>query len=280
MFSRIVVLIACIACTYNVLAQAEFGVFAGVANYGGELAPSRITAQELNASGGIFLRSNVSKHFAIRGGFTIGRISGDDANQSSPDLIERNLSFRNDIYEFAFTGEINLVAMDRYKPVSPYLFIGVSAFYHNPKAFYNGRWVELQPLGTEGQGTSAFPDRKPYSLTQIAIPMGAGVKFRLSDNTLLAVEGGLRRTFTDYLDDVSSTYGVKEVLLQENGALAVAMSDRAAELTGEPVNRTATSVRGNPLVDDYFAFMGATLSFSFGGGNGSSGSRYSCPANF
>lgn len=280
MFSRIVILIACVACSYQAMAQTEFGLFGGVANYGGELAPSRITPSELNASGGIFLRSHISKHFAVRGGFTIGRISGDDANQTSPDLIERNLSFRNDIYEFAFTGEINLVAMERYKPVSPYLFIGVSAFYHNPKAFYDGRWVELQPLNTEGQGTSAFPDRKPYSLTQIAIPMGAGVKFRLSDNTILAVEGGLRRTFTDYLDDVSSTYGVKEVLLKENGALAVALSDRAAELTGEPVNRTPTSVRGNPLVDDYFAFMGATLSVCIGGKRGSIGNKYGCPANF
>jgi hypothetical protein len=281
MITRIIVLFVGLFAASSLFSQTEVGLFGGVANYGGELAPSRLTVSELNAAGGVFIRSNLGRHFAVRGGFTIGRLSGDDANQSSPDLLERNLSFRNDVFEFAFTGEFNLVPMERNNSVIPYVFLGVSAFYHNPKAFYDGRWIELQPLGTEGQGTSAFPDRRPYSLTQIAIPMGAGIKFRLNDNTILALEGGLRRTFTDYLDDASSTYGVKEVLLQEKGALAAALSDRAGERTGEPVNRTAASVRGNPLVDDYFAFMGATLSFGMGGGKrGQIGGRYGCPTNF
>src|SRR5690606_13448162 len=77
--------------------------------------------------------------------------------------------------------------------------------------------VFLKPLSTEGQGLPQYPDRKPYKLTQFAIPFGAGVKFRVSRNTVLAYEVGLRKIFTDYLDDVSTTYVDQATLLQERG---------------------------------------------------------------
>ena len=92
-------------------------------------------------------------------------------------------------------------------PFSPFIFTGVSLFNFNPKAeASDGQWYTLQELGTEGQGTTSFQNRKPYSLTQLSIPFGGGVKIGVSDDFNIIIEYGLRKTFTDYIDDVSTTY--------------------------------------------------------------------------
>ena len=87
---------------------------------------------------------------------------------------------------------------------------------------YYSQWIDLQPLGTEGQGTTAYPDRKKYSRTQIAIPMGGGVKISLNDNLNIAFSFSARKTYTDYLDDVSTTYPGTPT---EFGASNIEMSD-------------------------------------------------------
>lgn len=259
----------------------ELGVFGGVAHYNGEMTPSRITAEQLNESFGVFGRYNFNSHFALRGGITYGRLSGDDANHTSPDLVARNLSFRSNVYEFGVTGEYNLLGLDKYMPFSPYLFAGIAVFHHNPQALYNGTWVDLQPLGTEGQGTAAYPERRPYSLWQVSIPFGAGVKVQFAEKVTLGVEAGLRRTFTDYLDDVSTTYVDRGILANENGQLAVRMMDRSGEIMSDPPARSEGSIRGNPDVQDYYAFMGMTLSIKLGKlGGRFRGVQYGCPGKF
>ena len=131
----------------------------------------------------------------------------------------------------------------------PYGFVGVAVFHHNPKAYYeNGShpglspdkdipsgWYELQPLGTEGQ----FVDQEgtasgPYKRVQVAIPFGLGVRYKLDRNWDFSFEVGLRATFTDYLDDVSTAHVDKDVLLSEgnrvdNRNASVIFSDRSAE---------------------------------------------------
>lgn len=278
--SSFTALVLCMLTAFSVNAQNfELGVFGGVAHYNGELTPSRITT-ELNESFGVFGRYNFNSHFAFRGGITYGRLSGADANHTSPDLVARNLSFQSNVYEFGFIGEYNLFGLDKYMPFSPYLFAGVAVFHHNPQAELNGTWVDLQPLGTEGQGTAAYPDRRPYSLWQVSIPFGAGVKIQFAEKVTLGLEAGLRRTFTDYLDDVSTTYVDRSILANESGQLAVRLMDRSGEIMSDPPLRREGSIRGNPDVQDYYAFMGATLSFKLGRTGRFRGVQYGCPGKF
>jgi hypothetical protein len=127
---------------------------------------------------------------------------------------------------------------------TPYAFIGVAGFLHNPQALAPatdllggalteaGQWVDLRPLGTEGQYSTLEPTDansgiKPYSKIQAAIPFGLGARFKLGELTDLWIDFGFRYTFTDYLDDVSKNYVDLGVL---NNPLAKAMSYRSNEL--------------------------------------------------
>jgi hypothetical protein len=96
----------------------------------------------------------------------------------------------------------------------PYGITGVGIFHFNPKGYYypdpnntnTKQLVELKPLRLEGQGMSQYPDRKEYKLTALEIPMGAGFKYYIKENTYIGIEILHRKTFTDYIDDVSTKY--------------------------------------------------------------------------
>ena len=122
----------------------------------------------------------------------------------------------------------------------------------NPQAENsNGQWVDLQPLGTEGQGTTAYPDRKKYSRTQIALPMGGGVKFTLNDRLNLMLSFSGRKTYTDYLDDVSTTYPGTPT---EFDAASIEMSDPT-------YSHSKDEQRGNDLEDDWYFYTGISITF-------------------
>tara|TARA_B100000123_G_C25352286_1_gene263346 strand:- start:74 stop:508 length:435 start_codon:yes stop_codon:yes gene_type:complete len=131
----------------------------------------------------------------------------------------------------------------------------------NPKAKYDGEWIELQPLTTEGQGTSQN-NKKPYSLSQISIPFGIGAKLNLSNRVAISLEYGMRKTFTDFLDDVSGLYPNQALLVQETGTdLSAELSDRSVNPDG--INNSNYGLqRGNPNNNDWYAFSGFIVTFS------------------
>ena len=144
-----------------------------------------------------------------------------------------------------------------------------------------GNKVFLQPLGTEGQGF--FMDRQKYNLTSFALPFGGGIKFSLSENVKVRVEVGLRKTFTDYLDDVSSTYADEAQLLLNNGARAVDLAFRGDENKGGLVYPPANTQRGNPGNLDWYYFTGVGVSFrlspKYSAGRSLPGNKTGCPVN-
>ena len=247
----------------------EFGIFAGGSNYYGDLAP--FTPQMLKetkpAIGGL-VRYNLSERIALRGNLTYGQISGDDANFNSNYKNNlRNLSFRSDILEVSFIGEFHLMKFDpsdRDKQTTIYGLAGFGIFNFNPQAEFEDKWVDLQPLGTEGQGTSAFPDREKYSLTQFSFPLGAGVKHALSRNWTIGAEVGFRLTTTDYLDDVSKTYAPRDVLVSRYGEISYRLSNRTWETLEEPRDYDSDTPRGDPNsnLNDLYIFGGLTLTYT------------------
>jgi hypothetical protein len=140
---------------------------------------------------------------------------------------------------------------------TPYMFIGLGVSRINPQTDYNGELIDLQPLGTEGQGSS-LNSSDPYSLTQLVIPFGVGFKINVTKRIAVSVEYGLRKTFTDYLDDVGGSYVNNDLLLLENGNLAAQLADRSL---GES---RAYGPRGNSATKDWYSTFGATISFSLG----------------
>ena len=175
----------------------------------------------------VFASKRYGKRFALRGTFSWGRLRGDDAESANPDdpdkapRFRRNQRFRNDIKELSVVGMFDLYDnpnLHKYRlQFTPYAFGGVSFFHHNPKGLIPeincdgdpvpnaGDWVALQPLGTEGQNSDNY-DIDPYARIQFAVPVGLGVRYKISRFLDAAFEIGYRFTFTDYLDDVGGVY--------------------------------------------------------------------------
>ena len=153
---------------------------------------------------------------------------------------QRNLDFKSTVLEGYFALELFPTMMFRrnteYEPkLRPYGLIGVGVFHFNPKgslsdAAGNKTWYALQPLRLEGQGMAEYPDVKPYKLTQINIPIGAGIKYYVSERINLSSEILYRKTFTDYIDDVSAKYidpnNFGKYLSASDAALATKLSDK------------------------------------------------------
>jgi len=246
-------------------------LFGGVSNYQGDLQSKALTLDQSNLALGLGVKYDVTSHLSIRSGLNFGTVEATDA-RNKPSLRFRNLSFVSRILEGNVLLEYTFFNMED-KKISPYLFGGVAVYHFDPYAFDSvGRKVFLQPLSTEGQGLSQYPDRKPYKLTQFAVPLGAGVKFRVGYNTVLAYEVGLRKIFTDHLDDVSTTYVDPFVLAAARGPKAVEMSYRAGELNeGDPNYPLEGTVRGGSEFKDWYYFTGFTVYIGINSGNGSGG---------
>jgi hypothetical protein len=244
-------------------------LFGGLSNYAGDLQAKQFTLQQSNFAFGAGIKYDLTPNFAFRLAFTHGTIEADDKRNSDPMLQARNLSFMSKITEGNLLLEYTILNLEE-KRVSPYIYSGVTVFHFNPYAFDTlGNKIYLQPLSTEGEGLAQYPDRKPYKLTQLAIPVGLGIKVRISDNTVLAYEVTLRKTFTDYLDDVSKTYVDQFALAQQRGLKAVAMAYRADEVKGGSTTYPEDgTLRGGSKYKDWYYFTGFTLYIGLGSGNG------------
>jgi len=251
---RILFFAIAISCSFSLSAQKsnEIGIFLGGSYYIGELNPSKHLSSLTRPAGGVVYRHNFNYRLAVAGSLLFGSIQGIDARSSDFEQQQRNLSFRSHVYELAGRAEFNFIEYkigdDRHQ-FTPFMFLGVAVFNFNPKASYNNEWVALQPLHTEGQ-------TKGYFKTQVSIPFGAGVRINLAKRIGLVAEWGMRKTFTDYLDDVSTVYADPAVLLARDGALAASIADRS-NTTGSNTGRE----RGNPRNKDWYSFAGLTLTF-------------------
>jgi hypothetical protein len=253
--------------------------FAGMSNYQGDLQDKRFTFDQAHVAVGLGGAYELTDQLFITAGIKVGKISGDDKRVNKN--ISRNLNFSSPLSEFQFGLEYDLFNLKE-QDVTPYFFAGIAGFHFNPSTFDSlGRKTFLQPLGTEGQGF--YNGRKKYNLTGVSIPFGAGIKMALNQQVRLGFEIGLRKTFTDYLDDVSTTFADKTQLLQNNGPLAVQLAFRSDELKPTFIYPAAGSIRGNPASKDWYYFAGFTISFRINGGDGSGlhggKSKTGCPTN-
>lgn len=252
-----------ILCTLGTTANAQYepnreiGFIGGVSYYLGDLNKTHFNSSM--PGGGLVFRKNIDRRFSYKAELLYLNLSADDKDDPTDSIaVDRGLHFRSPVYELSGQIEFNFLPYEVGNPLytwTPFVYTGISFFHFNPQAENkDGLWVDLQELGTEGQGTPSFPDRKKYSLAQLSIPLGGGLKIAVNPSFNIILEYGARKTFTDYLDDVSETYPGREVLLPEYGNAAAEMSDP----TGTHVHGDQ---RGNPDKQDWYSFVGITLSF-------------------
>lgn len=240
----------------------QIGGFLGTSNYSGDLSEKRIDFKYTRYSLGLFVKRDFNRYFSLRAGLNYGKVAAADSTNKSADLVARNLSFRSPIFEGNLIGEFNFLDLDE-KRFTPYVFGGVAVFSFYPRTINAaGQKVSLRMFNTEGQGLPMYPTRKQYNLRSLAIPFGAGAKFLLTDSWVLGFEVGIRKTFTDYIDDVSLTYVDRNTLLRYQGPRSVLLAYR-----GEGDYPPDGAARGSDKHKDWYVFSGLTLSYRFGGGS-------------
>jgi hypothetical protein len=271
---RAVVLFAIIFClNLSCFAQRwEIGVGAGISYYVGDLNPTG-HFKFPHPSGTVFVKRILSNRWSVRGGFTYLGVYADDAQGDFAYQGVRNLNFRSNIFEVHVAAELNFFPYgmnehnftgrysynEKVRKWTPYLFAGIGGYYYDPYTVINGNEVQLQPLGTEGQETDSYEDRQLYSRFMPCIPFGMGVKFNIKSKMTIALEYGLRLTFNDYLDDVSSDYAINSEIVAIHGSIAGDASDQS---TGD---YAATSndhyQRGIKTDLDWYGYLGVSLIF-------------------
>jgi hypothetical protein len=241
--------------------DASIALFTGLMNYQGDLNPNSFTYRHSKFAVGLIVRKPLSRLFALRAGLVMGELkAGDHYNRDY--LRMRNLSFFSSIKEAHAGLEITLTDIPVRK-VTPYVYAGIAVFHFNPWAYdLSGNKTYLQPLGTEGQGLPQYPGQKPYKLTQLSLPFGGGARFAITESITLGLEISQRKSFTDYIDDVSTHYVDEETLLGARGAKAVEMAYRSNQVGG-PSYPAHGEQRGTPTEMDWYYFFGTTLEVKF-----------------
>lgn len=296
------------------------GITLNALNYYGDLAPRpKKLSTDLaftRPAVGICYTHRFGPRYTLLASFMYGTLKGSDIESADKNdskngvfRYQRNLSFRNRIKELSVVAVFDLFEnqstyISRVK-WTPYASLGVAVFHHNPQAQVPryqvpktaadvtnpipmpnaGEWVDLQPLGTEGQYADLQPGDanygiKPYKRIQVAIPFSIGARFRLNEVMDLSAEFGFRYLFTDYIDDVSKNY--VDLGVFGNDELAKAMSYRSFELnpanTWESPSRDGTTyyvihgygeetkdnVRGNHNDKDIYTVLTFRLTYIVG----------------
>ncbi len=238
---------------------------------------------------GAHISYHPAEWYALRLSVNYGSIAGDDGVITGKGGLEearrvRNLDFRSKIAEAYVAGEFYPTTFfeddpsQRTHKFRPYGVAGIGVFHFNPqgKDPATGKWVNLKDLHTEGQGFPELPNRKNYSLTQVNIPIGIGVKYFLNERVSLGFEVLSRKTFTDYIDDVSTTY-IDNNLFYKNLPLNVAVvANRMYDKSVSAANRNAGEKRGTSSHNDSYYSAGFKLNIALGE-IGSSFASMRCP---
>lgn len=247
------------------LSQSELGVSLGQMYYIGDLNPF-IPFNHSKWSFSVMYRYNLYTRMSLRFNYTQGSVEANDQASKNPLFLNRNLNFKSDIKELA--GGIEFYYANFYfgrtngkKKIhgTCYLLAQLGMFYMNPTTTFNGETVELRPLGTEGQGTS-LSKKGTYSNFQPCLPLGVGAKAQVGKNVTVNFDIAIRKTFTDYIDDVkSATYADVSVLSASNGEYAAILSNRS-------LDGARNGYRGNPTTKDWYVYAGAMVSIRLGRG--------------
>lgn len=242
-------------------AQSRFSAYlgGGMCLYLGDLQSSGFpNLKTLGLSGQAGFTYQFYGHFSASLNYQYAMLKGNDGYSTELARRYRNLGFYSHVHEISLRLNYDILRMDKFK-VIPYIFVGIGTFRFNPRAFDG---TELQPLGTEGQyiGDNKYP--QPYSNWAFSLPLGLGVKYRISCRFSIKGEVTYHKTFTDYIDDVSSSYPTSAnpaaFDAAPNGAQALYYSDRRIDPSQAFISR------GNPKRDDNFADITLGLIIHFG----------------
>lgn len=267
---------------YGGVGAANFlGDLGGMNRVGTNYSPVDLEFTETRTAFQLGYRYKLAKWFNISTQFNYLIVRGDDKLTQEPFRQNRNLNFKSNIFELS--GRLEFVYManrvgHRYgikRTLSRRMknrswdftgFIGVGGFYFNPKGRNaKGQWVKLKPLHTEGQGLEGGP--KQYSNYVVCIPMGLAYRIYFNRKVCVGIEANFRKTFTDYIDDVSGVYYNKAEIQAAYGPEAAYFADpNLGQIPGQTtpadaVNGKEAQVRGDSKHKDAYMSLQLTVGY-------------------
>ncbi len=263
--------------------KVEFGIGLGPLFFLGDLGGNTgvgtrfvkdVNLPVTNLQKGLFLNVYPAEWLGLRVAANHGVLEGYDSLIRDKGNAEtyrktRNLQFKSPLFEaYAAIEFYPTVFFEKYDGLQgklrPYGVIGAGVFKFRPQGKYyapdgSSRWVDLQPLRLEGQGMAEYPTRKEYKLSSLEIPIGGGVKYYIKENMYVGFEIMHRKSFTDYVDDVSTNYIDNTLfanyLTPEQAAMANQLYYRENFVPYGPQSSNAPYLneqRGNPKQNDSF----------------------------
>lgn len=261
-------LFVCVFCSPTKAQTWHAKLHLGTLFYQGDLSPRpfKFSLGPGNFSVGASIGLQVTKWASISGRFLTGSLSGSDAFSSEESKRIRNLSFQSRLNEYGIFTDLNInhfwKGLDKYK-IRLYITLGFNIITFDPEAYYQGEWVRLQPLGTEGQMLKDNAKDK-YALVNWSRPVGLILEFDLLDNIGLGLEFSPRKTYTDYLDDVSGDYADYNAMIASGNILGAKLSNRTGEyLNSDPILYPPGSQRGQAAKNDWYSYFGIHFKYSF-----------------
>jgi hypothetical protein len=263
--------------------RQELSLGFGVANFLGELGGRNqigspfvwdLELSKTRPAAHIDFRYFLARKMALRTRLTYGILAGNDNLTTEPFRQNRNLNFKSDVYELSVVYEFHMFSEElghvydlrgvkgtKSSRVGFYAFVGVGGFYFDPKTQFQNTWVRLKPLGTEGQGLEGGAPE--YSNLQVCIPMGFGIRKALSKQISYGLEIQYTKTFTDYIDDVSTVYYDNDALLAAHGEIGAYLADPSLGLYPDEIGQpTATGQqRGDETDLDAYLFLKAQVHY-------------------
>jgi len=239
----------------------ESGGWIGVSNYFGDLN-TNFAFKDPGLAAGVVFRYNFNNRVALKFAGNYGQIAANDADSDNVFERARNLNFQSEIFDGSAQVEFNFLPFihGSYNEFfTPYLSGGLVVYNFNPKTEFQGRLVELRPLGTEGQFRG-----EEYFGTQIGVAYGGGVKFSMNYVWSINVHIDARWLFNDYVDDVSTVYADPDDIENLRGETAAALSNRAIDLPGVNTDFAPGTQRGDEFNNDTYVFIGIGLMYYFG----------------
>jgi hypothetical protein len=263
----------------------EMGLSGGIMNsltdLGGKKGAGKKFIKDLRwatarPSYGAYFMATYNNAISARIEGTVGNVVGYDSilknvASSSTGRYERNLSFKSKISEVQLGIEVHPLFIRNMQDIdpprlSPYIILGVGYFSFDPQGNLDGNWYSLKPLHTEGEGFKEYPDKKNYQLSQLNLLGGLGLRYELTDMFNVRLELVQRKLFTDYLDDVSTTYidpNLFYTYLPANMAvIAQRLANRKAELNPTDITNVGDQRGNSSNKDSYFTIqlkVGMTL---------------------
>ncbi|HEY3371355.1 MAG TPA: DUF6089 family protein [Prolixibacteraceae bacterium] len=158
--------------------SVDVGIFGGAGTYFGDMTKTEFS-KSVNPAYGAFMRYNFNPRYALRFNVVNGTIGAEGQFESQPWKFNKNVLDISLQYEFNF---YKYIVGEKTTPYSSYLFAGIGMQTY--KYTYQS--------GIIGEGSEITP----------TIPFGIGFKVNLSKRWGLGIEGGMRKTFSDKLDNL------------------------------------------------------------------------------